>query len=84
MPPLFKWYYLAEILAGIAALAHLTRASTYLSLPDSVTTTRGSLFQTSTLDFAFVFYHIPLVISLTISLIITWKYWGWLIKDRKQ
>lgn len=85
MPPIYKWFYAAEMLAAIASLAHLTQASALLSAqPDTALPIRGSLFQANTLEFALVFYYIPLTIALTIGLVITWKYWGWLITDRKR
>lgn len=26
-------------------------------------------------------YHIPLAMGVTISLVVTWRYWGWLVKE---
>ncbi len=82
MPPLYKWFYVAQIFAGIASLAHLTQASTYLT---QLTMTESSNpLQTNTLVFTLILYHLPLTISVTIGLLVTWKYWGWLITDRKR
>ena len=86
MPPIYKWFYVAEVFAAIASLAHLTQASTLLATPPGMPSSpiRGSPLQTNSLEFALVFHQIPLAIALTIGLIITWKYWGWLITDRKR
>ncbi|MEM7028394.1 MAG: hypothetical protein AAF629_02290, partial [Chloroflexota bacterium] len=77
-------FYVAEVFAGIAAIAHLTQASVYLTQRDTVNLARSPFLQANSLEFTLVFYHLPLVISVTIGIIVTWKYWGWLITDRKK
>lgn len=84
MPAFYKWFRVAEVFAAIASLAHLTQASTYLTQSTTDSATRGSLLQANTLEFALVFYHIPLAVAITIGILVTWKYWGWLITDRKR
>ena len=84
MPPLYRWYYAAEFFAGIAALAHLTQATVVLSQPEVDSVQSVGLFQPNSLGFTLLFHHVPLTISVTIGLIITWKYWGWLVTDRKK
>ena len=34
--------------------------------------------------FYLVFYHLPLAIALTGSLILTWRNWGWLLRERDE
>ncbi len=76
MPPLYKLYYLAEGLVFIAVFAHLIEASWSLTASDSFMQTTGSAV-------SLFLYHLPLAIALTIGLVVTWKYWGWLITERK-
>ena len=84
MSPIYKWFYVAEFFAGVGTLAHLLQASVYLSQPLNPQTIRGSIFGPETLEFTLVFHHIPLAIAVTIGLIVTWRYWGWLVTDRKR
>lgn len=84
MPPLYKWFYVAQFFAGIAAFAHLTQASVFLTQGPDTLPTRNLYLQPNSLEFTLLFYHLPQVISVTIGVIITWKYWGWLITDRKK
>ena len=81
MPPLYKWFYVAEALAGIALTAHLLQASAYLSNPAAPV---KQIWAVTDIAFTLVFYQIPLAIAVTIGFIITWKYWGWLLTERKS
>jgi len=84
MPRYFRWFYLAEVFAAIAALAHLTQAATFLVQSQPNLTAQGNLLPSNPVAFALVFHHVPLAISVTIGILVTWKYWGWLITDRKK
>lgn len=77
MPPLYKWFYAAEAFAGISLLAHLFQANAILASPQQ------TVF-TTTLEFSLLLYHIPLAIAVTIGMVITLKYWGWLIIEQKK
>lgn len=77
MPPLYKRYYLAEAFVALAFLAHLVRASMFLSGLDSILGLPVQLFM-------LIFYHLPLAVGMTIALLTTWTYWGWLITERKK
>lgn len=76
MPPYYKLYYLAEGLVVVAVLTHLTEANWSLTASDS-------FMQTTGLTVSLYLYHLPLTIALTIGLVVTWMYWGWLITERK-
>lgn len=76
MPPLYKLYYLAEGLAAVAALTHLIQASWTL-------TASNDFLQTTGVAVSLFLYHLPLTVALTIGLVVTWKYWSWLITERK-
>ena len=77
MPPLYRWLYVSEALAAIALLAHLMQASSHLSAPDRPTVLTAPTF-------TFLFHHLPLAVAVTIALVVTWKYWGWLITERND
>jgi hypothetical protein len=75
MSPLYRGYYIAQIFVGIAFMAQLLQASFRLS-PESAPSWLGSL------QFSVIAHQVPLSIGVTISLIITWKYWSWLVTER--
>jgi len=81
MPPLYKWFYVAEALAGVALIAHLLQASAYLSNPTVPTKQMGSVTGCAC---TFMFYQLPPAIAVSFVLMITWKYWGWLLTERKS
>jgi hypothetical protein len=81
MPPLYKWFYVAEVLVGFALVVHLLQASAYLSNPVAPP---EKIWAITGVAFTLVFYQIPLAIAVTIGFIITWKYWGWLLTERKS
>jgi len=81
MPPLYKWFYVAEVLAGIALLAQLLQASAYLS---NTAYFPNKAWGITSPAFTLLFHHVPLAIAVTIGLVITWKYWGWLLTERKS
>ncbi len=81
MPPLYKWFYVAEVLAGIALTTHLLQASAYLS---NHVAPAKQMWAVTDIAFTLVFYQIPLAVAVTIGFIITWKYWGWLLTERKS
>ncbi len=77
MNAVYKWYYLAEGLGIVALLAHLWQASAILSPPNA------SSFAL-TPAFILMFHHIPLAAAVTIGLVVTWKYWRWLIIEEDK
>jgi len=77
MSPLYKWFYLAEGLGAVALIAQLLQAS----LLFSPSTQSGRAIG---LPFTLIFHHVPLATAVTIGLIVTWKYWCWLITERDK
>lgn len=74
MRPLYRYYYVALIFLAIGYAAHLLLAVAYLA-PDSVPEWLVSSW------FVFLAYYLSLAIGLTIGLIITWRYWSWLVAE---
>jgi hypothetical protein len=77
MPPIYRYYYLAFVLLIIGSITHLLEAS--------ITSTSETIVAWLVAPwFLFLAYHLPLAIGVTIGLIITWRYWSWLIIERNR
>lgn len=78
MRPLYRYYYLALLLALISATAHIlvVRAETAAAtdIPSWATAPWFSLLA----------YHLPLAMAVTIGIYVTWHYWSWLITERND
>lgn len=68
MKPYYRGFYIAMILVGAAIVAAMTWNSE----------------STSDVSIYLVVYYLPLVLAGVISLIIAWRYWGWLIRERTK
>jgi hypothetical protein len=77
MQPIHKWFYVAEGFATIAMVAHFIQASSFLSASNQE-------LKTTSLLFTLILHHVPLAIAVTIGLVVTWKYWGWLVTERRE
>lgn len=74
MAPLYHYYYLAIGLVAFGAFIHLIVARATLSpglFPDWLHTP----------GFLLLTYYAPLAVGLTIALVVTWRYWSWLLKE---
>jgi hypothetical protein len=76
MQPYYKGYYGAVCLVGLSLVVRFIRVSVFWAPPDTI----PSLLNTPL--FYFLLYHLPLAIGLSIGLVITWRYWSWLLKER--
>lgn len=75
MPPLYRGYYLGVACLGLALFVRVLRISVLLAAPE------GLAFLAN--DWFYLFaYHLPLALGLTVSLVIAWRYWGWLLHER--
>ncbi len=75
MPPYYRWFYVAAALACTAAFFELL----YLLSGCTCTPSAGILYD----DTFYVFtYSLPLGLSVSISAVAAWKYWGWLLVER--
>lgn len=74
MRPLYRYYYVAFGLVLISFITHLIEARVTLT-PDWPEWFIAPWFQ-------LLAFHLPLAISLTIGLFVTWRYWSWLVTER--
>ena len=75
MQPIYRYYYLA---AGLMTISFLIQI--LVSVPHLIPGVNLAWLASSWL--LLLVYHLPLVIGVTISLIITWRYWSWLVTER--
>jgi len=75
MPPLYRGFYFGAACLVVALFVRFLRVSTLMA------SSEGSVF----LDddrFYLLAYHLPLALGLTISLVVTWQYWNWLLREQ--
>ncbi len=77
MKPYYRGFYVAMVLIGLAAVAHLIRLISALA-PQAV----PPVFNLD--GFYILLYYAPLALAGTLSLAIAWRYWGWLFKERER
>lgn len=75
MSPIYRYYYVAIFFLVIGYITHLLAARVIL-IPKSFSEWLTSPW------FLLLAYHLPLAIGVTIGLIITWRYWSWLVHHR--
>jgi len=75
MRPLYRYYYVGLILMMIGYVTHLGAAQA-ISTPEVVPAWLRAGW------FLFIAHHLPLAIGVTIGLMITWRYWSWLVTEQ--
>jgi len=91
-----SYYRLFYVLAGVIVLlagVHLYRIAVLVPDQFSLVHDTRTLFREQTgvsssppelrAWFYLVFYYLPLALTMTISLLLTWRNWGWLIFSRR-
>jgi hypothetical protein len=76
MRPFYYGYHVAIGCLTVAILTQLLRASVFWAPVEAV----PPLLSNPT--FYLLLHHLPMALSLTISLGVTWVYWSWLLKER--
>jgi hypothetical protein len=77
MKPYYRGLYFGIALIGLAVLAHLLRVIWWLdaaALPE--------VFTSDT--FYLLTYYLPMVLAVTLSLVVVWRYWSWLFTERNR
>ncbi|MCZ7546544.1 MAG: hypothetical protein M5R40_24825 [Anaerolineae bacterium] len=72
-PPFYRWFYGAAGLVSVAALFGMLHVLS-TRLPGI-----GLLYQEA---FYLLTFSAPIALGLTVSAIVAWRYWGWLLSER--
>ncbi len=75
MPPYYRGFYVAIALLTISILARVTLTSVELA-PELSTGVASAPW------FSLVAYHIPFFLAMVISVVVAWRYWIWLFKEK--
>ncbi len=75
MAPHYRWFWVGQGFLVIALLSQLLRISVSPAK-------QASYFWLDTPALYLITYHLPMVIGVTISLVVTWRYWSWLLTER--
>lgn len=91
-----SYYRLFYVLAGVIALlsgVYLYRIAALVPDQLAVVQDTRDLFREKTgiaasppelrAWFYLIFYYLPLAITMTVSLLLMWRNWGWLVRPRK-
>ena len=72
MAPAYKYYYMAMIFVAVGYMTNLLIALAPHSLAGWLTSPWVLIFG----------YYLPMSIGLTVGLVITWRYWSWLLTNQ--
>lgn len=75
MSPIYRYYYLAIAFLVIAYITNWLVVRATL-IPENTPAWLNAPW------FLFLAYHLPRAIGVTIGLVLTWRYWSWLILER--
>ncbi len=75
MPPYYRWFWVGMGFVGVALVSQFLRIGTSLAEQTSYRWLHTPLFYLVT-------YHLPMAIGVTIGLVVTWRYWSWLLTER--
>lgn len=76
MPSYYRWFLVSSAFLVLATSVCILRSAAYLVNEE------GVAFLVSP-EFGFLFFHIPLFVGATISVIVTWYYWSWLLSGER-
>lgn len=75
MAPIFRYYYVGLVFLAISLVTHFVVVYVLLALEKTPAWVNSSLF-------LLLAYHLPLAIGLSLGLVITWRYWSWLVTEQ--
>ncbi len=75
MKPLYRYYYVALVFLIIGCITQLLVALA-VSAPQNISIWFVDPW------FLFAAYHLPLTIAVSIGLVVTWRYWSWLVTEQ--
>jgi len=71
----YRLLYVAAALIALASLTRLVRTGYLISEAESPVLSEPRSW------FYLCFYHTPLIVGAIISLVVTWRNWGWLLRE---
>lgn len=74
MKPYYRWLYLAAFFVVVALLIRFLRTSVFWAPQQAPVLLTSDLFYVA-------LYYVPLSVGMTIILMVTVKYWGWLLQS---
>ena len=74
MKPYYRWLYLAAFFIVVALLIRFLRTSVFWAPQQAPQLLTSNLFYVA-------LYYVPLSVGMTIILMVTVKYWGWLLQS---
>ena len=77
MAPLYRYYYVAIFFLAIGYFTQLLMVNVY-SAPENFPAWVTSSW------FPLLGHHVPLAIGVTIGLVVTWRYWSWLVTEYRK
>lgn len=77
MAPIYRYYYVAQVFLALSYISHLSVVRTNFA-PGNYPAWLVSPW------FLLLAYQLPLTIATTTGLIVTWRYWSWLVIDPKR
>jgi len=75
MPPIYRYFYVVILILLVSYMTNLLVVRTIIAPEDSPVWLAAPWF-------LLLAYHLPMAIGVTIGLIVTWRYWSWLITER--
>ena len=72
MTPIYKYYYVAMIFVGVGYITNLFVALSSQSLAGWANSPWVLIFG----------YYLPMSIGVTVGLVVTWRYWSWLLTNQ--
>lgn len=74
MYPYYRYYYVANLFIIVGTVSHVIIARAALSPQDFPSWLLAPWF-------ILVAHYLPLTIGVTIGLLVTWRYWSWIITE---
>ena len=74
MAPYYRYFYVANTFIIIGSISHMIMARVALSPQDFPSWLLAPWF-------LLLGYYGPLTIGVTIGIVVTWRYWSWLIRE---
>lgn len=75
MKDYYRWFVMASGFVTLAAMGQVVQGTAHLACSPVAPVLRAPWF-------ALVSFHIPLAIGVTLTLVLVWHYWRWILKEK--